>query len=608
MGHEFLSMAVIYLLAAVICVPIAKRLGLGSILGYLIAGILIGPFVLKLVGDQTSVMHFAEFGVVMMLFLVGMELKPALLWKLRLSILGLGGLQVGLSSAIFYGIFHYGFNYSWQAATAISLTLSLSSTAIVLQYLNEKKLLSSIAGQSSFSVLLFQDIAVIPILAIFPLLAIAGLHNESVDDHASTGLHLTGWLKAIVSISVIAAIVFVSRFILNPLFRMIAKSELREMFTVCALMIVVAIAFVMDLIGLSAALGTFIAGVVLADSEYRHQLEVDIEPFKGLLLGLFFISVGASMNFDVLINQPIFVLGITLLVLIVKMVVLFSIGKLFKLPQSQNRLFYFCLAQAGEFAFVLFSFANQNNVLSVEQTNPFVLVVALTMLITPFMLMAYERFFAANNNIQTNDRVHDRVDESNPVVVIGFGRVGQIIVRLLHANGYGTTILERDPDHIEMVKKYGYKAYYGDATHTDLLHSAGIEQAKLLVIALNSLDKSLKIIEYVRKHNPDIKILVRCRGRFEAYELIKAGIDNPYRETFSSSIEMANEALTSLGMSERSAKKICTKFKEIDIEFVHQMAEEYDQENNDVFIEKARTNREQLDIILKKTLDDHEEN
>jgi glutathione-regulated potassium-efflux system ancillary protein KefC len=475
--HEggFFFQAFVYLMAAVISVPIAKRIGLGSVLGYLIAGIVIGPFVLGLVGEEgEDVMHFAEFGVVMMLFLIGLELQPALLWRLRGPILGMGGLQVGVTMVVIGGI-AIAFGQTWQVGLALGMTLSLSSTAIVLQSLNEKGLMKTEGGQSSFAVLLFQDIAVIPMLAIFPLLAMGDAVGGHDDGHGSLIAHLPGWQQGLVVIALVASIVVVGRVLMRPVFRFIAGTRLREAFTATALLLVIGIALAMSACGLSPALGTFVAGVVLADSEYRHELESNVEPFKGLLLGLFFIAVGASIDFNLFGEQPGTIAGLVGGLVVLKFVILFVLGMVFKLPTSQNFLFSFALAEAGEFGFVLFSFATQNQVLPPDLANVMIVVVALSMLIAPLLMIINEKLVQPRFASTGPKREMDAMDEENEVIIAGFGRFGNVVGRLLKAQGIGTTVLDLDAEQIETLRHFGLKVFYGDAGRLDLLHSAGIE-------------------------------------------------------------------------------------------------------------------------------------
>ncbi|MBW4660075.1 MAG: glutathione-regulated potassium-efflux system protein KefC [Drouetiella hepatica Uher 2000/2452] len=572
--------AFIYLAAAVLSVPISKRLGLGSVLGYLIAGVIIGPFGLHFVGQEgEDVMHFAEFGVVMMLFLVGLELQPSLLWRLRLPILGLGGLQVAVTSLVI-GAIALLFGLSWQMALAVGMILSMSSTAIVLQTLNEKGLSKTEAGQSAFSVLLFQDIAVIPILAFLPILA---MKSSAVSLLASRVMlvaaeptqssALPPWQQALLVMGVVGGIIVAGRFLMRPVFRFIAATKLREIFTATALLLVIGIALAMQAVGLSPALGTFVAGVVLADSEYRHELESDIDPFKGLLLGLFFISVGASVNFNLVLQQPLLILGLVLGLAIVKFGVLVALGWFFKLELSQSLLFAFALAQGGEFAFVLFSFATQSGVLTSAVAAPLVAVVAMSMVVTPLLMIVNDRFVQPRFNAPAEDREADKIDDGEtPVIIAGFGRFGQIVGRLLLANGCQITVLDHSPGQIELLRRFEWKVFYGDASRLDLLHAAGAERAKLLVVAIDEPEKILEVVELARKHFPHLKILARAVDRRHAYELIRQGVDVIQRETFGSALDMGVAALKLLGVRSHRAHRVAQTFRQHDEAALHEMA------------------------------------
>lgn len=576
-SEDFFVQAFVYLVAAVLSVPIAKRLGLGSVLGYLIAGVMIGPFVLGFVGNDRSddVMHFAEFGVVMMLFLVGLELQPALLWRLRLPILGLGGLQVALTTLVI-ALISLLFKLPWQTGLAIGMILSMSSTAIVLQSLNEKGLMRTEAGQSAFSVLLFQDIAVIPILAILPLLttqSYASLASGIIMVAATEESTLPAWQQALLVIAAVGGIIVAGRFLMRPVFRLIAETQLKEMFTAASLLLVIGITLIMQQVGLSPALGTFVAGVVLADNEYRHELETDIDPFKGLLLGLFFIAVGASIDFNLLIQQPLLILGLVLGLAIVKLAVLFGLGRFFKIEFSQSLLFAFALAQGGEFAFVLFSFATQNNVLPSGVADPLVVVVALSMALTPLLMIIYEKLIQPRFVNAEADREADEIDDNeNPVIIAGFGRFGQIVGRLLLANGFSITVLDHSPGQIELLRRFDWKVFYGDASRLDLLRAAGANQAKLFILAIDDREKTLHIVELLHKHFPHLKILARAIDRRHAYELIQLGVDVIQRETFSSSLDLGVEALKLLGVRSYKAHRAARTFKAHDEEALQEMA------------------------------------
>lgn len=550
-----LEMAVIYLAAAIVAVPIAKRLGLGSVLGYLLAGILIGPFLLGFVGDQTNIMHFAEFGVVMMLFLVGLELQPARLWKLRHSIMGLGGLQVVITTALIFAVAYYVFALQWQAALSVGLMLALSSTAIVLQTLTEKGWIKQEAGQNAFSVLLFQDIAIIPILALLPLLAF-----QDITQSNHTGHNLIEdfpvYVQVIISLGVISLIILAGKYVSAPLFRYIAETRLREIFTVFALFLVISIALIMQNIGLSPALGTFLAGVVLAESEFRHELEVDIEPFKGLLLGLFFIAVGASIDFPLLFENTILVLSLVVALISIKAFVLAVLARLFKMRNKQKLLFTLALAQGGEFAFVLLSLTSSLNILDAQQTKIITLVVAISMLCAPLLLMFYEKHlqhYSKNKAPDFDDASH--ITPTQNVIIAGYGRFGQIVGRLLQSQGYHLSVLDHSPAQIEMLRRFDNEVFYGDAARKDLLEASGASEAQLLVVAVDEADKSIEIIEMAQKHFPNLKIVARAIDRRHAYQLMKLHVHAFKRETFDSAVILGIDALQLLGNSKDDAKR-----------------------------------------------------
>lgn len=607
---SFLFQAFIYLFAAVVSVPLAKRLGLGSVLGYLFAGILIGPFVFNFVGmGSNDVLHFAEFGVVMMLFLIGLELKPELLWRLRGPILGLGGLQVGVTTTVIF-LIGYFLGFTWKVSLAIGLILALSSTAIVLQTLNEKGLMKTEAGQSSFSVLLFQDMAVIPILALLPLLAapmlgFTGHTTEEVHEPGFTIEALPGWQEAIIVALVIAAIIIIGRFLVRYVFRFIAETRLREVFTAFALFLVIGIALMMQIIGLSAALGTFLAGVVLADSEYRHELETDIEPFKGLLLGLFFISVGASIDFNLLKQEPSLILGLVVALIVIKLVILFILGFAFKMRRSQNYLFAFSLAQGGEFAFVLFSFATQNSVIPIPMADTLILVVALSMALTPILMILNEKLLQPRFSTLDQRPESDSIDEKNPVIIAGFGRFGQIVGRLLHANNIGTTVLDSKPGQIEMVRRFGYKVFYGDASRLDLLHSAGAEEAKLFVLAIDDKEKALEIAQIVKKHFPNLEIVARSFDRRHTFELMSLGVKVIQRETFNSALELGESALRLLGFRNYQAHRAALTFKHHDEKSLVELHEHWG--DDEAFLTQTRLKNQDLLKLLSTDEEEKEE-
>lgn len=603
-GQSLLAQAFVYLCAAVVAVPLAKRLGLGSVLGYLLAGVVIGPFGLGLVGAEgQDVMHFAEFGVVMMLFVVGLELEPALLWRLRAPILGLGGLQVLLTALAVAGLALL-VGLAWRPALAVGMILALSSTAIVLQILGEKGLLKTDGGQSSFAVLLFQDIAVIPMLAVFPLLATAQ-PEHAADSHAAATLAsgLPGWAQTLLVLGAVGAVVLGGRFLVRPLLRAIARAGQREIFTAATLLLVVGIALLMTEVGLSPALGTFLAGVVLANSEYRHELESDIEPFKGLLLGLFFIAVGASVDFQLLLARPLLILGLVLAVVAVKFAVLLGLARLFRLGSDQRMLFAFALPQVGEFAFVLFSFAGQQGVLGAEVTGPLVAVVALSMALTPLLMLVNERLVQPRFGAAARPaRAADPIDQETPVIIAGFGDFGATVGRLLKANGVATTVLDLDSDRVELLRKLGLKVYYGDASRYDLLHAAGAARARLLVLALDSPEKTLELVATARKHFPQLTILARAFDWDDAHELLAAGVTHVYRSALDSSLRLGTDALHLLGFRAYQAQRAAQKFLRHDEEAVRALTER--RADRPAYLSEARQRIEDLEQLLLLDLAD----
>lgn len=556
--HSLLFQSMVYLAAAIVFVPLAKKMGLGAVLGYLIAGIIIGPSLLGFIGREgEDIMHFAEFGVVMMLFLIGIELEPALLWRLRASILGLGGLQVVLSAAAIAGI-AFLIGQPMNTSLALGMILSLSSTAIVLQTLNEKGWMGTAAGQSAFSVLLFQDIAVIPMLAVFPLLAgnaaAETSHTHSLRDN------LPGWGQTLVVLGAVAAIIIAGRYLVRPIMRIIARTRVRELFTATALLMVVAIAVLMNLVGLSSALGAFLGGVVLANSEYRHELESDIEPFKGLLLGLFFIAVGASIDFKLIMAQPWLIMGLVVGIMVLKGIVLLILGKIFKLNLDQNMLFAFALADIGEFAFVLLSFTSQTHLMSAEMSAMMTAVVAISMALTPLIMLLYEKVIQpySTRSEVTAEREADTINEKNPVIIAGFGRFGSMTGRFLRANGINATILDLDSDRVDALHNMGIKVYYGDASRYDLLVAAGAADAKMLIIATDHPEQTRDIVKMAQRYFPHLQLLVRAENNEDTFELMDLGVLHIYRETVDTSLRVGVDALRMLGQrayhSERAAR------------------------------------------------------
>ena len=604
MEGGFFYQALIYLTAAVVSVPVAKRLGLGSVLGYLLAGVAIGPFALGLVGEEgQDVLHFAEFGVVLMLFLIGLELEPDRVWRMRAPILGLGGLQVGVTTTVLAGC-GLAAGLEWRTAVAVGLTLALSSTAIVLQTLAEKGLLRTGGGQSSFAVLLFQDIAVIPILAVLPLLAPTGATVHDGDGHGETWVAgLPGWAETLVVLAAVLVIVLAGRYLLQPAFRFIARTGLRELFTAAALLLVIATATLMTKVGVSPALGTFLAGVVLARSEYRHELESDIEPFKGLLLGLFFISVGAAIDFGLITTRPGLILALMAGLIVLKLVVLLVLGRVFKMSLDQNLLFAFSLAQGGEFAFVLLSFATRYGVVEESLAATLIAAVALTMAATPVLMTLNERLLQPRfGTLEREERPADEIDEENPVIIAGFGSFGAVVGRLLRANGVGTTVLDVDSDRVDLLRKLGLKVFYGDASRYDLLRAAGAEQAKLLVVALDSAEKCAELVATARRHFPHLTLLTRAKNRGEAYELIDSGQEYVFRDKLDSALRTGVEALRLLGFRGYTAHRAAQTFRRHDEAALRELAAmHHDQER---YINMARQRIEDLEELLLSDLED----
>jgi monovalent cation:proton antiporter-2 (CPA2) family protein len=570
--NELLLPALIYLAAAVISAPIATRLGLGSVLGFLIAGAVIGPSVLNIAGQAGDVMHFAEFGVIVMLFLVGLELEPDRLWSLRKQIFGLGLLQVVVVAAVI-GAASLAFAGGWRESLTIGLILALSSTAIVLQTMQEKGLLKTPVGQSVFSVLLFQDIAVIPILALLPLIAITTGHSD--DGHGTSLIAgLPVWLQTIATLGVVAGILLAGRYLMRPLFRIVADTNAREIFVALALLLVVGIALLMGLVGLSPALGTFLAGVVLADSEYRHELEMDLQPFKGLLLATFFIAVGAGMNFALFKTQPMTLLLGVIAFIAIKLVVQFGIARTFRMPTPEQSRFAFALAQGSEFGFVLISFAVGLGLLTGDLPGLLTAIIALSMAAAPLLMMFDEKLlqprFADGNFLRDPDVItHDGVD----AIIAGHGRFGMTIGRVLNAQGKKTTVLDIDSSQVDALRKFGFKVFYGDALRMDLLEAAGAREASLLVIALDEREKVTELVKIAKHNYPNLKLLARVFDRSHAYEVMREGVDDVYREVFGSSMDMAKDALISLGKHPHEAERAIRLFRKHDEKMLRRSAE-----------------------------------
>lgn len=601
---DFLLLAFIFLTAGIAMVPIASRLKLGSVLGYLIAGIAISPLLGLLHVDVVSIQHFAEFGVVMMLFLVGLELQPHMLWGMRHRLLGLGGLQVGVTAFVVAAV-AFALGQAWTVSLAIGLIFALSSTAIVLQTLNEKGLLRGDGGQGSFSVLLFQDIAVIPMLALMPLLAMpelmdAGMvieaegHGAGEADHGSSMSlvdGLPGWQATLITIAAIVFVVVGGSQLTGPLFRFISMANLRELFVATALMMVVGIALLMTLVGLSPALGTFVAGVVLANSEYRHELESDIDPFRGLLLGLFFITVGAGINFTLLADNFVAIVSLTLALIVLKVVILYVLGVKFRLRGSDRWLFALSLAQAGEFGFVLLSYAVGISVIPASLSEQLLLIVALSMLLTPLLFLLYDKLIAPRYS-KALEKEADAIDVKGKVIIAGHGRVGGIVNRLVRSSGYETTVIDYSSEQLEVLRTFGIRVYFGDATRPDLLHAAGIEEADIFVIAINNREQITELARHVVKYHPHVKVIARATTRHHVYDLWFAGVREIIRETFDSSVRMGRTVLENIGHSADDAAALAEAFTERDRKQMRELADLYDPtipaHKNPAYVEKAK--------------------
>lgn len=585
-GSDMLLAGVLFLFAAVVAVPLAARLGIGAVLGYLIAGIAIGPWGLGFISDVDEILHFSELGVVFLMFIIGLELNSAKLWQLRRSIFGVGAAQVLLSAGVL-AILLMLTRFSWQAAVVGGIGLAMSSTAMALQLMREKGMNRSESGQLGFSVLLFQDLAVIPALALVPLLA------GNADEHLD-------WTKVGLKVVAFAGMLIGGRYLLRPVFRFIASSGVREVFTAATLLLVLGSALFMDALGLSMALGTFIAGILLAESEYRHELEIAIDPFKGLLLGLFFISVGMALNLGVLYTHILLVLAGVAILVAVKMAVLFGLAHVYGLRNSERLQFSGVLSQGGEFAFVLFSTASSQRLFHGDQMALLLVTVTLSMMTTPLLMKRIDKYLARRfNEPEEGDEQQWVADDQPQVIVVGFGRFGQVIGRLLMANKMRITVLERDISSVNLMRKYGYKVYYGDATQLELLRSAGAEHAKSIVITSNEPEDTLKIVHLCQQHFPHLAILARARGRVEAHELLQAGVTQFSRETFSSALELGRKALISVGLHPHQAQRAQLHFRRLDMRMLRELMPIH---TDTAQISRVREARRELEEIFQREM------
>jgi len=595
--------AIVFLAAAVICVPIAKRLGLSSVLGYLLAGILIGPYVLGFVGAEgDDILHFAEFGVVMMLFLIGLEIEPRNFWNMRKTILLMGGLQVVATMALSQ-LFFLWIGYEWKVALTISMAVALSSTAITLQTIKEKGLFETTYGASSFSILLFQDIIVIFMLGALPLLSNTA-NNTKVDDHGGTTNLLENLPLGFQTLAIILSVVLIivaGRYLIVPMLRQVAVTRVRELLTATALLIVTGIAFLMELVGLSPALGAFLGGVVLATSEFKHELESTLEPFKGLLLGLFFMAVGASINFMVIQDNPESIGVLLLSVILLKALVLFAVGALFKLKLDQRLLLTVGLAQIGEFAFVLLSFAFQLKILDKEIMDVMLVITALTMTFTPILSIINERLVLPRFGTKESEkRPIDHIAKSSKVILVGFGHFGSTIGRFLRAHGIEATVLDHDSNRVDFLRQMGFDVYYGDATRIDLLESAGIEQADILISAVDNPETTFKLVELVKKRFPNLLLMVRAKNRYDAYELLNMGVENIYRESLDTSVKLASDVLSHMGFRKYTLHRQAQNFIKLDEEGLKRLAAQPKRDKEYIF--KAREEIAQQEKLLEEDL------
>lgn len=587
----------IFLGVAIIMVPLAKKLGLSSVIGYIFGGIIIGPYVLKLTGkDVNDIMHASEFGVIMLLFLVGLELEPRKFWEMRKKIVGLGLTQMLLTISILFLIF---ISVGWRIdkAIAIAMCFALSSTAIVLQTLQEKNNLKTLAGEASFSTLLFQDIAVIPILAILPIIANykASHHDNKIQVIIQT---LPQWMQAGTVILGVVILILLGRYVFVPFLRYVSKSGMTELLTASSLFLVIGVSELMILIGLSPALGAFLAGVMLANSEFRHELEAQIDPFKGLLLAVFFVSVGSTMNFNIIQQDALFIFSTVFTVLIVKFIVLYAIGKFFKIDTPQSLFYAFALSQVGEFSFVLLNYSSNLYLLSPELNAQMMAVTAITMCITPFLLIINDKLITPRfiKEIPEGDHDFNILDSDvsqKKIIIVGFGHFGSTVGRLLKANKVPATILDRDPDRVKLLRSYGFKVYYGDATRIPTLRAAGIEDAEILVLCLDDPDDNKFIAELVREHYPKVKIFVRAKNRIDAYNYLNNGIDHIYRETLGTAVDMAVDVLHENGMRKYAARRLGQRFMAIDKASIRRLAKAKDDDEILLFTTKEILQREE---------------
>lgn len=585
----------IFLGAAIIMVPLVRKFGLSSVIGYIIGGIVIGPFVLKLTGNDTEdIMHASEFGVIMLLFMVGLELEPRKFWAMRKRIVGLGLSQMVLTISILFLVLVLA-KWPYDQALAIAMCFALSSTAIVLQTLQEKNIFKTTAGEASFSTLLFQDIAVIPILALLPIIAKYEVKEEN--EVQLLIQKLPEWIQGGTVLLGITILVLLGKFVFVPFLRYVSKSGMAELLTASSLFLIVGVSELMVIVGLSPALGAFLAGVMLANSEFRHELEAQIDPFKGLLLAVFFVSVGSTINFNIIMEDPMLISTLAILVLVVKFLVLFGIGKLFKIEKTQNYFFAFALSQVGEFAFVLLSYSNKLYLFNDKVTSQLMAVTAITMCVTPILLIIHDKVISNRFNKKEEDKPFDILDASAPqkkMIIVGFGHFGSTVGRLLKANNISATVLDHDPERIKVLRSYGFKVYYGDATRIQTLRAAGIEEAEILALCLDNPEDNKYIAELVREQFPNVKLYVRTKNRNDSYYFVNHGIQNIYRETLGTAVEMAVDLLHETGMRKYAARRLGKRFMLIDKASIRRLARTPGDELSNFSVKEAIQQEEAL--------------
>jgi CPA2 family monovalent cation:H+ antiporter-2 len=579
MQNSIAMTILIFLGAAIIMVPLGKKLGLSSVIGYILGGILIGPFCLQLTGrDAADIMHASELGVIMLLFLVGLELEPQKLWQIRKRILGLGVSQMLLSIVGIFIVFYIA-GFGLKKSFIISLCFAMSSTAIVLQTLKEKNLFRTVSGESSFSILLFQDIAVIPILALLPFFSKSEKALSQAGHEKILLQYLPEWLQPFTVIFAVMALILLGRYIFTPFLRFVSRSGLNELLTAASLFLVIGVSELMISVDLSPALGAFIAGVMLANSEFRHELESAIDPFKGLLLAVFFVSVGATINFDIIASKPFFIFSAAFIVLAIKAVVLFAIGKYYKMNNEQSFFLAFALSQVGEFAFVLVNFAASLYLIDYQANSELMAIVAITMCISPLLLIFKEKVLDSRFIKQkTEENVELGIIKQRKIIIVGFGFFGSTVGRLLKANGIRSTVLDSDPDRVALLRSNGFNVYYGDATKPALLRSAGIEDAELLVLCLDDPEKNKFLVDYVKENYPEVKIFVRAKNRLDAYDFLNKKVNNIYRETLGTAVDMAVDILQENGMRKYTARRMGKRFMLIDKAMTRRLAKEKDKD------------------------------